>query len=170
MPRKLLKKLSPDQSKLMQSGFLKRFNDFAHRAPIWHLNRKSATRAALIGFFCALIPLPIQMFIAIFFCIFARANLPLTMAIVWLTNPLTMPPVFYATYRLGAFMLGVDHIPLNFEMSWDWLVERLFYIWKPLFLGSLTAGVFCSALAYTLLDLLWRRHTLKRWRNRHKKD
>jgi hypothetical protein len=166
MPRKILKRFSPDKHALLTNGAFRRFSNFALRAHVWHLNRRSANRAVLIGMFCAFIPLPIQMFLAIAACIFARAYLPLCIGIVWLTNPLTIPPVFYGTYRLGAFMLDMPVIPFHFEMSWQWLMEQFSLVWKPLFLGSFTTGIFFAALSYTLLDLFWRRHTLQRWRAR----
>ena len=166
MPKKIFKRFSPDKQKLMKGGIFKSFNTFFHKAPVWHLNRRSARRAVLIGAFFALLPLPMQTCLAIIACILIRANLPIVIAIVWLTNPLTIPPVFYATYRFGAFLLDIPMIEFEFEMSWQWLIEQMRIVWRPLFLGSLTVGISLAALSYTAVDILWRRHTLKRWRNR----
>lgn len=151
----------------MQGGAMRFFNEWIHKAHVWHLNRRSATRAVMIGLFFAFIPLPIQMFFAIFACIYLRANLPLSIAFVWLTNPLTMAPVFYATYRVGAILLDMPIQDFAFEMSWEWLAAKFAQVWKPLFLGSVVCGTAAAAIGYTVVDLLWRRHTLKRWHNRH---
>jgi uncharacterized protein (DUF2062 family) len=169
MPRKFFKRISPAKQELMDNRWLKLFSDFAHKAHVWHISRRSVSRAVMIGVFCAFIPLPIQMFLAIGFCIWIRANLPISVFIVWLTNPLTMAPIFYATYLFGAFMLDVEPINFEFQMSWQWLEDRFYLVWKPLLLGSLTTGIFCAAVGYTAVDLLWRRHAIKRWQNRHRK-
>lgn len=157
----------PSKDKLTEGKTLRLFNEWIHKAHVWHLNRRSATRAVMIGLFFAFVPLPIQMFLAIAACIYLRANLPLAIAFVWLTNPLTIPPVFYATYRLGTLLLNLPTHDFAFEMSWDWLLEKFAEVWEPLFLGSLVCGVAFAALGYTIVDLLWRHHTLKRWHNRH---
>lgn len=169
MPKHTIKKFSPDKNKLMSKGPLKSLGSLLHSSPVWHLNRRSANRAMLIGIFCALLPIPFQMILALPLCIWVRANLPLSMGIVWLTNPLTMPPVFYATYRLGTIMLDIPPVSFEFEMSWEWICSQFIIVWKPLVLGSLTSGILLAALGYTSIDILWRRRTLKRWRARQKK-
>lgn len=168
MPKHTLKRFSPDKNKLMHKGPLKALGTMLHSSPVWHLNRRSANRAMLIGIFCALLPIPFQMGLALLFCIWFRANLPLSMGIVWLTNPITMPPVFYATYRLGAFMLSVEPITFEFQMNWEWIGSQFLLVWEPLLLGSLTSGVLLAAVGYTFVDIIWRRHTIKRWRARQK--
>lgn len=169
MPRKFFKKISPDKSKLMNNQTLQLFSDIAHKAHVWHLSRRSVGRAVFIGIFCALLPIPMQMLVSIPACIKVRANLPISLVCVWLTNPITAAPIFYGTYLFGAFLLGLPPIGLELEMSWEWIEERFFLIWKPLLLGSLAAGLFFASVGYTLVDLLWRRHAVKRWKNRHNK-
>lgn len=120
-----------------------------------------------IGLFWAMVPMPLQMVPAIFCCIFWRANLPLSIALVWLTNPVTMPPVFYATYRLGCFLLGTP--PVTFELEWEWLMNSIPLIWKPLYVGSLLSGTVLATAGYTLIDLLWRWTTVRRWKKRKSK-
>lgn len=153
----------------MENQTLQLFSDIAHKAHVWHLSRRSVGRAVFIGIFCAFLPIPFQMLIAIPICIWVRANLPISVISVWITNPVTVAPIFYGTYLFGAFLLDIPPIGFEIEMSWEWIEERLYLIWKPLFLGSFAAGLFFSAVGYTLVDLLWRRHVIKRWQNRHKK-
>ena len=166
MPRNTLKKLMPNKDKIMQGKSMHMISDLLHKSGVWNFNRRYASRAVLIGVFCAFIPLPMQMFIAAIICILAKANLPLSIACVWITNPLTMAPIFYATYRLGAFILDIPISNFGIELSFHWMQAELARIWKPLLLGSFICATAFSALAYTIVDLLWRWSTIKRWHNR----
>ncbi|NRB41165.1 MAG: DUF2062 domain-containing protein [Pseudomonadales bacterium] len=166
MPRKALKRIMPNKDQVMQGKSMQLISALLHRSGVWHFNRRYAARAVLIGVFCAFIPLPMQMFIAAIICILVKANLPLSIACVWITNPLTIAPIFYTTYRLGAFILDVPVSDFEIELSVRWAQEELGRIWKPLILGSVICGTAFSALAYTTVDLLWRWSTVKRWQNR----
>ncbi len=168
MPKRMLKRFMPNQKKLMENRSLRFLNRWLHKADVWHFNRRYAARGMLIGLFFAFIPLPTQMLFACIGCILVRANLPLAIACVWITNPLTMGPVFYGCYRLGAFLLN-EKIALVKEVETDWIVDNFVTIIEPLMLGSLICAVVFSALGYTLVDILWRWKTIKRWHKRNKK-
>ena len=167
MPKKLLKRLMIAEDKLVHNKTLRAISSTIREHNVWHLNRRSATRAMFIGLFWAFVPMPLQMVPAALCCILWRANLPLSVALVWLTNPVTMPPVFYVTYRLGAFIL--DTPPIPFQLEWEWVMESIPQIWKPLYAGSLIAGFCLASAGYTIVDLLWRWTALQRWKKRREK-
>ena len=156
----------PDNDKVLHNKSLQFISEQISKAHVWHLNRRSASRAALIGLFFAFAPIPLQMVFAAIFCIYLRANLPLTLVFVWITNPITVAPIFYATYKIGAFILDVPTYEFEIEMNMAWLSEKLTLIWKPLFLGSFLTGIAVAAIGYTTIDFLWRWKTLQRWHNR----
>ncbi len=166
MPKKLLKRLMPRQDQIMQNQSMQLISSVLQKADVWHFNRRYAARAVLIGVFCAFIPIPLQMLLAAVICIIVKANLPLSVAGVWMTNPLTIAPIFYSTYRLGALILDVPMTEFNIELSTAWMQQELSRIWQPLLVGSLLCGVAFSAMAYTLVDFLWRWSTVKKWRLR----
>lgn len=166
MAKRFLKRFMPQQSKLMENRTFRFFNQWLHKADVWHFNRRYASRAMLIGMFFAFVPLPTQMIMACIGCILVRANLPLAIACVWTTNPLTMGPVFYGCYRLGAFLMNEKIALVKGSLQTDWLATHFHAIILPLLLGSMICGVIFAALGYTLVDVLWRWHTVKRWHRR----
>ena len=156
----------PHNDKVKSHGVFRHFGKWFQKADVWHFNRRAASRAALVGLFFAFVPLPAQMVMALPVCIWLRANLPLTFAFVWITNPITIPPIFYTTYKLGNLFMGLAPIDSDFVMDSAWLWSRMGDIWQPLLLGSLLCGVAFSAVGYTLIDFLWRRHAIKKWQHR----
>jgi len=166
MPKRFIKKISPDPDKLKQHKHLSFFGEWLHIPNLWHFNRRSIAGAFALGLFCAFIPVPFQMVIAAAGAILFRVNLPVSVLMVWVSNPVTMPPMFFACYLLGAWILGTPPQDFNFELSWQWLSESLAHIWEPFLLGCLIAGTFSSVLGYFSIRLLWRFHMISRWKNR----
>ena len=123
MPRKLIKKYLPDHQKIKQNKTINIFGDLLHDANLWHLNRRSARGAFAIGLFNAFVPVPFQMWLSALAAIVFKVNLPLSVALVWISNPLTMPPMFYGCYLVGEWILGETGHDFAFEPSWDWLVH-----------------------------------------------
>ena len=166
MPRKFFKKISPDPKKIKENRFLSIFGDWLHEPQLWHLNRYSASVAIGIGLFCAFIPVPFQMVIAAALAIMFKANLPVSVATCWVTNPLTIPPMFYFAYKVGAWTLGTPESPFEFELSMDWLQNELLLIWKPFLLGCLICAVVAGLLGYFAIQMAWRYHVVMAWRAR----
>jgi uncharacterized protein (DUF2062 family) len=146
-----------DRERLEPSGLTRRLVRHLDRAGLWSLDRAAASAACAIGVFWAFIPLPSQMLPAAATAALLRANLPVTLAWVWIANPLTMPPIFYGNYRLGLWLLGRPAGDLTFEWTWGWLKSELAGVGPPLFLGSVVAGGVAAALGYLLVRGLWRR-------------
>ena len=59
---------------------------------LFHLNERSVPGAFAVGLFCAWIPLASQLSIAAELAIAVRVYVPLSVVLVWVTNPLTIPP------------------------------------------------------------------------------
>lgn len=168
MPKKLFKRLTPDPRKLREHKHLRFFGKLLHNPNLWHLNRRSASYAAALGLFMAFLPIPFQTIPAAALAIVLQINLPITLALVWLTNPLTVAPVFYFTYKLGSLMLGRPPQDLLFEPTWDWLWAKLAWIWQPFVLGSVTLSIASALLGYFLVQGLWRLHVIRGWNKRKK--
>ncbi len=61
-------------------------------------------RGTAVGMFWAFIPMPFQMVPAALFCWLIRANLPVAIVCVWLTNPITLPPILLLEYAIGRWI------------------------------------------------------------------
>ncbi len=166
MARKFLKRHIPDADWIKKQDSLKPLGKLLHDPNIWHLNRQSATTACFIGTFVAFIPVPTQMLLAAFMAIAFRANLAISVALVWITNPLTVAPIYYVSYKVGVALLGVPEGDFAFELSWEWLSDELAKNWQPFLLGCFVSGLFFALLSSTALRWAWRHHTIKRWHER----
>lgn len=167
MPRKLIKKYMPDEQTLRSHRHLSWLGRHLHDPNLWHLTRKSVARAFLVGIMCAFMPIPGQMIVAAVLAILVSSNLPISIGLVWITNPFTMPPIFYACYRVGIWMLGMES-GLRHDWSWDLatLQAEFASIWWPLLLGSMTCGLVFSILGYIAISRFWIWHVSRSWRKR----
>lgn len=166
MPKHLLKKFFPQFETVKNSRWMGIFGHASREPNLWHINRKSVARAVAIGLFCAFIPIPIQMILAAGLAIIFRANIPLSVIVVWVSNPLTIPALFFFAYKLGTLLLNVHLEPFQFEFSLNWLFTELQDRWQPFLVGCLCAGALASAIGYTIVHLYWKFYVTKVWRNR----
>jgi uncharacterized protein (DUF2062 family) len=166
MPKKLIKRLMPNHDRIRSHKHLKVFGTLLHAPNLFHLNRRSASGAFAVGLFCAFVPLPGQMIMAAAAAILLRVNLPLSVALVWLTNPITVPPMFYGAYRLGAWLMGREFHEIESELSMEWLAGEMGQIWEPLLLGSLILGTLSAIIGYLTIRGLWRLHIISHLKER----
>lgn len=169
MPRKILKKITPDHKKITENRFLKIFGKLIHDPGLWHLNRYSASGAFAVGLFMCFIPIPFQMVLAAGAAILLRVNLPLSVLLCWITNPLTIPPMFYFAYLVGAWVLSWPPSEFAFELSFEWLGNELVHIWQPFLLGCFICATVLSIIGYYTISLSWRYHVVKAWKARQKR-
>ena len=166
MPKKFIRRFLPDHRSIKQNKALSMFGSLLHEPNLWHLNRRSASGAFGIGLFFAFWPVPFQMWLSAAVAIPMRANLPLSVATVWITNPFTMPPIFYTAYKVGATVLGVQATGFQFELSWTWLMNSINTIGPAFLLGCAICSVVAGIIGYYGLDWTWRYQVRKAWEKR----
>lgn len=166
MPKDLLRRHLPTPASLRELQALRPVRKWLKDPEIWHLNRRSVSGAAFIGFFCAFLPIPFQMLVAAPLAILFRCNLPLAVALVWVTNPVTIGPIFLFCYQLGSWLLNSTQSVSQFELDWAWLAQNISDIAYPLVFGSLVCGWVAGVSGFVLIRVLWRLHVLRRWRER----
>lgn len=169
MPRQFFKRWVPSPKKLREIRALRHLGESIYATNLWHFNRLSVARGFAIGLFCAMLPIPFQTIVAAFIAIGLRGNLPLSVSLVFITNPLTMPVIFYVAYKIGALLLGLHPEVLEFEMSLEWFSTGLIAIWEPLLLGSLICGFALAGIGYMTIDTLWRLRVAREWRRRRQR-
>ncbi|MEP5568075.1 MAG: DUF2062 domain-containing protein [Halioglobus sp.] len=144
--------------------------DWIYATNLWHINRYSASMAFFVGLFVAFMPIPGQMVAAALLALLFRCNLPLSVGLVWITNPVTMPAIFYIAYKLGAMVVDVPMQETHFELSYHWLTHSLSAIWKPFLLGCLLCGLFFGSLGYFVINVLWRLRVARMLRERRRRQ
>jgi len=166
MAKKLIKRIMPDHDSIKNNKHLQIFGDLLHNPNLWHLNRRSIAKGFAVGLFFAFVPVPFQMVLSAGIAILVHANLPLSIALVWVTNPLTMPAIFYFCYVVGTWILGVPEQGFDFHASWQWVVESISTIGPAFLLGCGVLGVIFAVLGYFGIHLLWRYSVIKHWNKR----
>ncbi len=167
MPRRFIQRYMPDHQMIRDHRHLKFLGTLLHDRNLWHLNRHSVAGACFVGLFVAFIPIPFQMVLAALFAIAFQVHLPISVGLVWVTNPFTMPPIFYFAYRLGCWIISQPVGDFHVELSIDWLMTGLVDVWQPLFVGSSVLAFISAVLGYAGMRLFWRGVVIWKWRKRH---
>ena len=152
--KRWFKRITPDTQVIRNHRHLRIFGTLLQDPNLWHLNRRSVSGAFAVGLFTLYLPPFGQMFVAAAAAIVLRANLPISVALVWLTNPLTIPPMYYFSYLVGSWILGTptSAFDMDFWLEWRNWVDVI----APLTVGGLVCGAICSAAGYLVVQSLWR--------------
>jgi len=156
----------PNPQTIRNHKHLQFLGTLLHDPNIFHLNRRSVSGAFSVGLFMAFVPVPLQMIFAAIGAIVLRVNLPISVALVWITNPLTIPPIYYFTYKVGTWILQTPVRDIQFELSTHWLMGELGAIWQPLLLGCFVTGAVFALLGNLSIRLFWRLYVGQNWRKR----
>ena len=172
MPRRFFRKFAVKRHELSEKWFLTPFRHMLHDHRLWGIRRKNVVPAVALGLFVAFMPLPGHYLLSALLALALRINIPIAVLTTFVSNPLTMGPIYYFCYKVGAFLLQVPERPFEFEMTLDWLTEIFVSIWQPMLLGCVLVGAIAALVGYALLDALWRYsiHDYKSRKRRLRKD
>jgi len=161
MVRRNLKKISKSEK-------LKAFIKKSKVAPEFlSTNRKMLSKGVFIGVFIAFIPMPMQMAAVLAVMPFTRFNVPIALAMCWLSNPFTMPPMYYMEYLTGSFFLGSEIEAV--EMTLDWFSNNIGKIFVPLYVGTAFYSIVGSIGGYWIVNHFWK-SSVNRDKELHYKD
>ena len=174
MPRRFFKKLAFKHTAIREQRALRPFRHLLGDHRLWQIRRKTVVPAFALGAFFAFMPFPGHPVWAMLAALWRRVNIPVAAITTLVSNPVTMPVMYYAAYRVGAYLLRIPPEPIEFEMSLTWVTEVLVEIWQPMLLGCILLGAIASLIAYAVLDLLWRRsvatYKLRKREQRHRRE
>lgn len=168
--RKWFIKYSPDKDAPLKSRWLTPIAPRLTPPSIWHFNRRSIARGLALGLFAAFI-LPIgQIVLAVLLASTVRANVLVASAATLITNPLTFPPIYYAAYRAGSFVLeaigGRDaspDVPGSLAPS---MTASMGTASLSTFVGLTLFAILSSLVAFAGVHLAWRLSLIWRWQRR----
>jgi|JI10StandDraft_1071094.scaffolds.fasta_scaffold799157_2 uncharacterized protein (DUF2062 family) len=150
-----LRALAPSRAQLEANPWLARLAPWLADPKLWCWSRRGVAMGVAIGLFIGfLIPIA-QILLAAAAAVVLRANVPIAAAGTFVTNPLTVPPIYYAAYQLGAWATGTS---ATAAVSWSdpvSVLESLGSIGLPLFTGLAITACFSAAASYLLISQIW---------------
>ncbi|MBL4782291.1 MAG: DUF2062 domain-containing protein [Porticoccaceae bacterium] len=170
MPRKLFRRLIPVQLNPKPNSLASRwFGPILNDPHLLHLNRHSVSIAFFIGLFCAFLPIPGQTFVVTALALVLRCNLPISVVLIWVSNPLTIPPMILGLHQLGQWMLGHDGAAATIQFNWQWISENFDNVYLPMLLAGVICGLIIGGIGYFAVRILWRWKVIKSWEARKQK-
>jgi uncharacterized protein (DUF2062 family) len=156
----------PRRSNVHKYPVLKWFSATAYkRSYLWSFKGDAIKPALFWGMVVSFSPLVgFQMLIVFFLALLVRANLPLIVALQWISNPFTMGPIYFADYKIGRILLElagykVKKNPL-LSPDYDWAhfkfkdLLELLDTFPPMFLGGSVLGVFFGVVSVFFYKML----------------
>ncbi len=155
-----LRRKMPKRDEMARNKYLA---PIAHRflsPELWRFTRRSVPRGVALGLFCAfIIPLG-QIFLAAFMALPARANVPLSAAVTFVTNPFTFPFWAVVANRLGATVLNIKEavgVTGGESLASDRGALAVFFEMAGVTaFGFVVLAVVSAAVGYLLASFAWR--------------
>lgn len=126
---------------------------------MWLPRRESMARGFFIGSMSGASPFfGFQIAMSLPFCIWLRANIPMTLFMVFMSNPFTAIPYYLFTIWLGnAVMLGTWMVPWpDVPQDLDALKDIVLEHFLAAFVGCTIIGLVVGGTGYVLMHLLWK--------------
>jgi hypothetical protein len=156
MPRRFFRKFALKRERIRGRWYFAPFDHLLHDTRLWSIRRRTVVPALSLGLFIAFMPVPGHVFIAVLAALALRINIPVAALTTFVSNPLTVGPMFYVSYRIGQKLLSLQPQPFGFELSLHWLTGQFLTIWQPLLLGCILLGALAALVGFIVLDVLWR--------------
>ena len=165
----------PTRETIDDYRLLRPFAPHLRHPSLWRMSRRSVPRGVAVGLFVAVIIPFMHTIIAALLAIPTRANVAVAAVTTLVVNPLTIPPMYYAAYRIGSWELhheGPLVDPAAAERLSGELSRALFWVHHasgPIALGILTIAVAMAVIGYFGASLGWRLWSSSRWQRRRER-
>lgn len=169
-----LKRHIPTRDTIHRYRVLRPFAPHLSQPALWRMTRRSVPRAVALGLFVGVIIPVLHTAIAAVLAIPLRANVAITAAFTLVVNPLTIPAIYYAAYRIGSWELHHDASlvnPATAERFSSELSRLLFWVHEasgPIAVGVLTIAIGAAVVGYLGSAVAWRSWLGSRWRRRRR--
>jgi len=168
--RKWFEQITPGPEKLLANRWIR---PFAHRLAhpeIWHFNRRNVARGVALGLFVGFLVPVGQIVLAALLAATARGNLLIAAVATLVTNPFTFPPIYYAAFRTGSFLLntksaGENSGPVDYAQTPS-LVEMITGASVPTLFGLVLFALVSAAAGFGAVHICWRLSIRRQWRRR----
>lgn len=128
---------------------------FLERSGCLHVDEFAVGRGIALGLFIGLTPtVGIQTVLMVIGSMVFRANFPAAFLVSFVSNPLTVAPLYYGFNRLGQLLLSL--LPISLPDVGD-LGEEIARETLEIFLGSMVIAIPVAVTGYFMGTLLWRR-------------
>lgn len=167
-----LRRHLPTRETIDSYRLLRPFAKQLRQPNLWHFNHRSVPRGIALGLGIGVIIPFMHIPLAALLAIPARANVMLAAGSTLVVNPLTIPPMYYAAYRIGLWELRHDAgviDPATAAAAGGELERFLFWAHHasgPIALGILTLSASAATLGYLGGAIAWRLRVRAKWRNR----
>ncbi|MGY8972666.1 MAG: DUF2062 domain-containing protein [Sphingomonadales bacterium] len=156
----------PTREQMARNKYLR---PIAHRfltPELWRFTRRSVPRGVALGIFAGFIVPVGQIFLAAFMALPARANVPLSTLVTFITNPFTFPFWALVANKIGVFILKADLAATGGaaqeEISsgrWSWFIEMFEGVGVTVLVtvfGFIVLAIVGAALGYVFAGVVWR--------------
>ena len=160
--RSWLRHLEPRVLDALNKPGLRGMRPWLDRHDVFSFNREPLARGVAIGMLCGLIPGPLQILGSLGLCAWLRGNVIAAALATAYTNPLTIVPLYWLAFQIGALLLPGQHLVPPFAFPQGNLAEwaSAMGVWMaalgwPLLLGLPVMGVLLAAIAYALVQMFF---------------
>jgi uncharacterized protein len=156
-----IRRQTPGRDEILATRWLKPVSPYLSDDRLWTLERQSVARGVAMGLFMGLLMPVAQILFAVAGAAVIRGHVPISAACTLVTNPLTVPPIYYAAYQLGEAML-----PRGLNISWlqtdaqHWLAQGLNWAvthGTPLMAGLLVMASVSAMVGFASVQMLWKK-------------
>lgn len=127
-----------------------------HDHNLWYVTRFSVSVGAFIGLFLCFLPIPFQMVCAVVLAVLLRANIWVSVGLVWVSNPITVGPMMIFAYQVGYHLLHNGEPTSAQEVPWHHLLQNFAHIWQPLLLGCFVSGIVLGLCGFIFVHVFWK--------------
>jgi uncharacterized protein (DUF2062 family) len=167
-----LRRHIPTRESIHRYRLLRPFAKQLSQPALWRMTHRSVPRAVALGLGIGVIIPFMHTIIAAVLAIPLRANVAIAAAFTLVVNPITIPPMYYAAYRIGSWELHHDSDLMSAATAQRFSSELsrfLFWIHHasgPIAVGILTIAAAAAVLGYLLSAVSWRWWLGSKWRHR----